>query len=287
MQLSANERAAGDLTNTNYDREACLPRRVRRALPRTSRRLGRYLEIGLQRSNFPQRCHWAQLYSHAALRAALIEVLGERKFGESQNRLVIPTYDAIGGRVYVLKTTHHERFKYDFPALAADVALATSAAPTYFEAATFPVHEGSSFVDGGVWANSPVLAAIVEAVCFLGVPLDQIDVLSIGTTSAPFNIAKNRRAGIIKWNAGIINLMFEAQAEATLAQARLLLQDRLHRIDVVTLPGQFSLDDARSDKFEQLINLGHGEAVKKHNLQVLRGRFLAPKAPPFIPIYTV
>jgi uncharacterized protein len=226
-------------------------------------------------------------HSHADLRKALEEVFQNRKFGQSQNRLIIPTYDAIGGRIFLLKTAHHARFKFDIEALAVDVALATSAAPTYFEASPFPVHVGSSFVDGGVWANSPLLAAIVEAHCFLNVPLDEIDVLSIGTTSEPFNIANNRSAGVIKWNVGMINLMFEAQAETAIVQARLLLKDRVLRINVTTKPGEFSLDDASPEKIEQLMSLGRGEAVKKANLDAVKQRFLSGKAPVFVPVHAV
>jgi len=227
-------------------------------------------------------------YSHADLRAALIQVLGDKKFGESKNRLIIPTYDAIGGRIFLFKTAHHPRFRYDIDALAVDVALATSAAPTYFAASPFPTHVGSSFVDGGVWANNPVLAAIIEAVCFLNVPIDQIDALSIGTTAAPFNIANNRDAGIIKWNVGMINLMFEAQAEAASEQAKLLLKSRVLRIDVVTKPGEFSLDKATPNKIAQLMHLGRGAAVKREILEAVKARFVtASKAPPFVPFYKV
>jgi uncharacterized protein len=42
-------------------------------------------------------------YSHATLRAALFQVLSDRKFGESKNRLIIPTYDAVRGRVFLFK----------------------------------------------------------------------------------------------------------------------------------------------------------------------------------------
>jgi patatin-like phospholipase/acyl hydrolase len=231
---------------------------------------------------------FAPKYSHAALRAALVQVLGARKFGAAKNRLIIPTYDAVGGRTFLLKTAHHPRFQYDIDALAVDVAMATSAAPTYFAAAPFPVHAGSSFVDGGVWANSPILAAVVEAACFLNVPMEQIDVLSIGTTGTPFNIAKNRNAGIIKWNVGMINLMFETQAEAALRQAELLLKGRVLRIDAITKPGEFSLDDAAPDKIAELVNLGRGEAVKKKNLDAVKVRFVStPKADPFVPCCTV
>ena len=226
-------------------------------------------------------------HSHDVLREAVTQVLGDKRFGESKCRLVIPTYDAIGGRIFLMKTAHHERFKYDYKALAVDVALATSAAPTYFKQSPFPEHEGASYVDGGVWANCPALVGVVEAQHFLNIPLEEIDVLSIGTTTTPFNIAKHVDSGVAQWNAGLIDLMFNAQVEAARAQASLLLNGRLHRIDVVTSPGQFSLDDARQEKVEQLIQLGRGEAVKKANLDVVRSRFLNhTPAAKFEPLYS-
>jgi patatin-like phospholipase/acyl hydrolase len=227
-------------------------------------------------------------YSRAKLREALTKVLSTKKLGESRNRLIIPTYDAIGGRIFILKTAHHERFRYDYKALAVDVALATSAAPTYFEAARFPDHSGSSYVDGGVWSNNPVLAAIIEAYHFLKAPLADLEVLSVGTTFSPFNIAKHRNAGALQWNVGMINLMFEAQAEAASAQANLLLKTPVLRINCLTTPGEYSLGDAAPKKIEALINLGRGEAVKKANLDAFKSRFFNPgKAEPFVPIFPV
>jgi uncharacterized protein len=227
-------------------------------------------------------------HSHDVLRSKLQTILQDKKFGESKARLVIPTYDAIAGRIFIMKTAHHPRFTGDYKALAVDVALATSAAPTYFAAATFPEHQGASYVDGGVWANCPVMVGLVEAVSFLNQPLDQIDILSIGTTTEPFNIAKQLRAGIVQWNTGIIDLMFEAQMEAATALAGLLVSGRLHRINVTTKPGQFSLDDASPKSIKDLIVLGRGEAMRKMNLEPVKARFLnGTKAAPFVPIYPV
>ncbi len=86
----------------------------------------------------------------------------------------------------------------------------------------------------------------------------------------------------------MINLMFEAQAEAAFQQAKLLLKDRIFRIDVTTKPGEFSLDEATPDKIAQLMNLGRGEAVKRETLEIVKTRFVAaPKAPLFIPLSKV
>jgi patatin-like phospholipase/acyl hydrolase len=227
-------------------------------------------------------------HSHQVLKAALKQVLGDRKLGESKCRLVIPTYDANAGRIFLLKTAHHERFKYDYQAPMVDVALATAAAPTYFRAAPFPTHQNASYVDGGVWANCPALVGITEAVGFLNVPLEQIDVLSIGTTAEPFSIAQHKDSGVVQWNAGLINLMFEAQVQADVAQAKVLVGGRMHRINHMAPAGQFSLDNATPEKIEELVSLGRGEAVKKENIEVVRRMFLNETlAEKFLPCYRV
>lgn len=227
-------------------------------------------------------------HSHDVLRNALTKILGDRKLGESQTRLLIPAYDAIAGRIFLLKTAHHERFKYEYMAPAVDVALATAAAPTYFAAAPFPTHENASYVDGGVWANSPTLAALVEAVHFLNVPLDQIDILSIGTTTSPFSIAKKHRSGILGWNTGLLDVLMNAQQEAANAQAMLLTGHQFHRINHLAPQGTYTLDDARPEQVERLINLGRSEAVKKEHIDVVTDRFLnGTPAEPFEPVYAV
>lgn len=123
-----------------------------------------------------------------------------RGLGEAQCRLVIPAYDAVSGACHTFRTPHHPLLRGDEATNAAEVALATAAAPTYFASAKVRnMIANSTYVDGGVWANSPSMAAIIEAVCYLDVPLDRIDILSIGTTDEPFNIKKFRRSGWLGW----------------------------------------------------------------------------------------
>jgi patatin-like phospholipase/acyl hydrolase len=212
--------------------------------------------------------------SQATLREQLIAILHEERFGDARCRLVIPSYDAMSGRLYVFKTAHDRRLRYDSDAPAVDVALATSAAPTYFSAAPFPTHKDGSYVDGGVWANCPALVGLVEAAAILKQPLSNIDILSIGTTTAPFSISKNKNASALKWNLGLVNLMFEAQVEAALAQASLLVEGRLHRINFVASPGEFSLDNASGDSIAKLINVGWQTARKRQHVDEVTKRFL-------------
>lgn len=227
-------------------------------------------------------------HSQDELREALELVFGDLRLGDSLRPMVIPTYDAIGGRIFVLKTAHHEHLAGDYEANVVDVALATSAAPTYFSSTPFPQHEGNSYVDGGVWANSPAMVALVEAVHFLKVPLEDIDILSVGTTFEPFNIAEKKSSGIAGWNRGLIEIMMTAQQEAANAQSMLLVDRRYHRINTVTPKGEFSLDDAQPEQIRRLIALGRGEALKRENLSVVEERFLnGEHAAPFKPVYSL
>jgi uncharacterized protein len=210
--------------------------------------------------------------SHEVLRRELSSVLGASKFGEAQCRLAIPSYDAVAGRIYVFKTAHDRGFVNDINTPAVDVALATSAAPTYFAAAS--AQREGKFVDGGVWANLPSMVALVEAVSFLKIPVAEIDMLSLGATTQPFSIAQNTNASALKWNIGLVNLMFEAQAEASLAQAKLLLGGRLHRIDFAATSNRFSLDNAAPNAINDLTNLGWKAAEKRENTDVVTKRFV-------------
>ncbi|ACK74157.1 Patatin (plasmid) [Gloeothece citriformis PCC 7424] len=222
-------------------------------------------------------------HSQENLRQALHGAFQDRKFGESKCRLVIPTYDAIGGRIFIMKTAHHERLKFDIEALAVDVALATSAAPTYFSAAPFPIHQGASYIDGGVWANCPALVGLVEAIHFLNVPPESIDILNIGTISSPFSVSQNAQSGIFGWGKGLINIFMNAQVESSRAMSSLLTNDGFFNINYSAEEGRFSLDD--SSKINELISLGRGEAVKMKNFEQVKQRFLNnQRVKPFIPI---
>lgn len=208
------------------------------------------------------------------LAKALEEILGEKRLSDAMTPLVIPTYDAVEGRIYLFKTAHGLNGKQDMNMKAADVALATSAAPTYFEAAKSKERLGAQHVDGGVWANNPAMIGIVEAQAFLNQPLEEIHLLSVGTTSEPFNISQHTNSGVAKWNVGLLSLMMEGQSEAANAQARLLLGKRFHRINTLVKGGQYAMDDGRSGKIAELLQLGRGEAQKKINREGVETAFL-------------
>ena len=58
----------------------------------------------------------------------------------------MPSFEGQHGEVYIFKTPHHPDFKLDWREPMLKVALATSAAPSYYR----PMRAGGyTFVDGG------------------------------------------------------------------------------------------------------------------------------------------
>jgi uncharacterized protein len=196
--------------------------------------------------------------------------------GESACRLVVPAYDAVSGVCHIFRTPHHPLLKADEFTNAAEVALATAAAPTYFSAARVQnMISNAPYFDGGVWANCPAMATIVEAVCYLNVPLDRIDVLSIGMTDEPFTVKMMAKSGFAGWGWGrtLIDLLMNAQVDSAVRHAQQLVgEPRFLRINTTTTPKMYSLDNAR--EIEDLISLGNKKASDPAILYQVRSRFL-------------
>lgn len=166
--------------------------------------------------------------SSCALRQALHRVLGEETLEELYARrnvgLCVPSVKAETRRAWVFKTPHVQRLTRDNNYRLVDVCLASAAAPIYF-----PMHRAESpdagstaihtFVDGGLWANDPVLVALVEAL-EVAAPDQRIEVLSIGTCpggKSQILGEEDATRGVIGWRGGtdIVSMSLEAQASVT------------------------------------------------------------------------
>ncbi|MEI5675745.1 MULTISPECIES: CBASS cGAMP-activated phospholipase [unclassified Nocardioides] len=180
-------------------------------------------------------------YSGEVLRGTLANVLGDKILGQSVKRLLIPSWDVQAGEVHIFKTPHSPRLTRDWRVPMVDVALATSAAPTYFPAAKV---DGGRLVDGGVFANNPSVLAIAEARSMLGVPLEAIRVLNVGTMT-PFNDHSKRldNAGLGRWATVATPMILTASSASATGIARHLIGfDNYVQLDVTVPPGDFALD---------------------------------------------
>lgn len=221
-------------------------------------------------------------YQPHGLRAALEDVLGGRRLGESATRLVIPAYHPDRRGVYVFKTAHHPRFSYDFRQSAVDVAMSTAAAPTYFPAHS--IAQGANLIDGGVWANNPIGVAAVEAVGVLGWQGADLRILSLGCTDEVFAVPANGGRGQLATLA--LDLMFQGQSFSALGIARLLTGDphegqRIFRYDPIVPRGTFILDDATQAR--RLAGIGEAEA--RERMPAMREVFMTEPREAFRPSY--
>jgi predicted acylesterase/phospholipase RssA len=211
-------------------------------------------------------------------------------------RLVIPAYNSEADTLIVFRTPHGSGGANDAGRKSVEVALATAAAPTYFS----PIKVGDILaVDGGVWANAPTTIALAEATRELHIPLERVEMLSIGTTSTPtlegqpllldrkmiefllkpatgwlkaklvsFLWKPSRIQGKLGWLPNIAGFLMKTQAQTADYVCRRLLGDRFVRVDASTVATE--LDDVKA--MDRLIGLANDVAAEQ--LHVIKTRFL-------------
>jgi uncharacterized protein len=216
-------------------------------------------------------------YPAAPLRRALEEFFGETTLGESRVPLAIPTYDLCNDGVYLFRTPHSPRLRRDRRELMVDVALATSAAPTYL-----PAHElrGLRLIDGGMWANNPTIVGIAEAVSTFGRDLSEIRVFSLGTTAeTTYRRPRLDRGGLAGWAADGIDVVLRGQSlGATNAAYHLLGEENLLRVDPSVPDKELRLDGVTPEQLR-----GRAEHHSRHVSDTFRQRFLDHRAAPYVP----
>jgi len=220
-------------------------------------------------------------YDSAPLRNALTKAFGARKLGDSKVRLVVPSFNLQTCEVHLYKTYHHQRFSSDHKTDMVNVALASAAAPTYF-----PVHrssDGTSLIDGGMWANNPIAVAAVEAIAVLGWNPSETHILSIGCTQPALDVSGGSRfwSGKLYWANKISEIFLAGQSSGAIAMARWLLSaSNVYRVTETVAAEAFSLDGV--DRVTDLKGLGASSA--RHELTRLKEVFFAGPAEEFIPL---
>lgn len=222
-------------------------------------------------------------YDNVELERALRGVFGERQLGDSCKRLVIPSFNLDAGEVYIFKTAHHGDLRRDYQVPMWQVAMATSAAPTYLPSFVLPqgrVH----LVDGGVWANNPVVVGITESTSMLGTPLERVRVLSLGTSSEVSHRKERlERGGVLQWARGsaVLDVLLRGQSAGAHGMAQHLVgKEDVLRIDPVVPVKLLKLDSANTDR---LISLA--ESNSRNESPQFINRFADHTAPEFVPVY--
>lgn len=174
-------------------------------------------------------------YSADALRTTISDIIGsDTRIGDLKHPVLIPAVNLSKGAPQIFKTPHHPDFRIDLDRRVVEVALATSAAPTFFPLAEV---DGALFTDGGLFANSPDLLALHEAMHFLKYTEKEIRLLSIGTTTAQFSLAhsKKNNFGISQWFKGsrLLSVIIASQQKSVDYMMQHRLGERYLRLDEI------------------------------------------------------
>ena len=227
------------------------------------------------------RSYFQNKYKNENLKKSLKNIFGNKKLENSKSRLCIPSFDGHHGEVYVFKTPHHQDYVMDGKELMTNVALAASAAPSFFK--PFYHSDGYVLVDGGVWANNPCMIGVVEALSAFNIKRDNIKVLSIGCDHPPYTVTqKMARGGKWQWRY-IIDGAIRLQNQNAVGQAGLLVgRSNLLRIDILKeitkTIGSIELDDwKKSLKYSSQASIS---ALEK-NEPLMRDMFFKKPVKPY------
>ena len=223
-------------------------------------------------------------YSSKILREIITDLIGEKTtLGQAKHPVIIPSINMTSGKIRMFKTPHYKDFIHDKNLKVVDIALATSAAPTYFDLAEV---NGSRYADGGLFANAPDLAAIHEITHYWGVDEKTINLLSIGALSSSYSLSPDikNNMGIKDWiwisNTRLIETMMSAQQQLTHQLLNHKIgENRYHRIDVELGREQsnlIALDNATVEATKTLTGLGL-ESAKEHYVLLNKKNFWAHK----------
>jgi hypothetical protein len=184
----------------------------------------------------------------AALGKALAEVLGDETIGQIYKRrniaLAVPAVQMADHAAWVFKTAHLPNSKHrDDGYRLVDACMATSAAPVFRSLAWVknPTDDGGLvFADGGLWANNPVLVALIDAL-ELTKPGDRIEIYCLGTCPPPSGnqVPKDQTNwGFGQWRFGadVPNVAISAQQYAYDNMARMLIKHTGRDARVVRFP---------------------------------------------------
>ena len=219
------------------------------------------------------------------LRSSLKAIFGNETLGILYARrkigLCITSLDLATHKSKVFKTAHDPKRSADDARTLEDVCIATSAAPIILPVGSIanPHIQGqvSHFVDGGLWANNPVLIALVEAL-HVSETDQPIEIISIGTCPPPSGgvlLPSEAKRGLLGWNFGIraLELSMDGQASGHQFMAEFLIQHlvgcgrhvNLLRLDQSAPSAEqanhLGLDCASERARSTLIELGNSDAL--------------------------
>lgn len=207
-------------------------------------------------------------YSAEPLENELKQLFGDKKIGEANTRLLIPTYNLSTDAVQVIKTPHAKDLYYDKDRKIYEVLLATTAAPVYFSPYKM---SGGVFMDGGIGANNPSLIALVEGITRCKWKKEDIMILNIGNVTSGKNTTGKEKMGLLSFLT-IQQCFMNAENQYASNICNLIIGERYIRIEGKVRLGEVALDKVDKITLKKLSDLGIDSA--KRNYDMISKKFL-------------
>lgn len=186
---------------------------------------------------------WKSMYDNSYLSNLLEEIFKDKKLGSITKPLLLPSTDIINGGVHVFKSNYSETFVRDRNVLIKDAILASCAAPAYFNPHKI---ENYLLADGGLWANNPALAAVIDAQKRLHINSENIKILTLGTGHSKKSYkSQTKNWGLFTgWRGtNFIDFILSLQSQSIMNYLNLNLESKqILRIDFES-DGSLPLDD--------------------------------------------
>jgi uncharacterized protein len=197
-------------------------------------------------------------YSSRNRRKIFRDFFGDRKLSDAKVPTIVTAWELGRDQAYHLysKWPNDRIFDHEhLDMLMSDAALATSAAPTYFEPETvYPIrvdgersHEAYTFIDGGVFANNPSWIAFNYALTlFPHLNKTDISLLSLGTGSkdVDYNAANSKRWPILFWLSPLMHILLSGNGKSVDKVLSSVLQDQYDRVSLKLMYSNPRLDRA-------------------------------------------
>lgn len=205
-------------------------------------------------------------YSREGLRALVLEMLGSTRLSAAMADVIVPSYDWKAGRPFVFRSRGARNGDLIDPTMA-QVAMATTAAPTYLPAFRLRTPEKELvLIDGGVVANNPASIAYYEALYhsyFEGRGDPDFFAVSLGTGLPPEPIPTYEELWSRSWlrlGMGLLGVVFDGSSEIIDELLTEVVRfkhpaSRYWRLNTELRGVRLNMDDASPGQMERMIGL--------------------------------
>lgn len=230
-------------------------------------------------------------HSAKQLEKCFREYFSDTMLSELLKPCLVTSYDTERRSAFFF--TQHNAISAGRDFLVRDVVRATSAAPTYFEAAGIRSNTGIfySLVDGGVFANNPTMCAYAEARQTefgkgrIKPTASEMLILSIGTglDKKTYEFEKVKDWGSLEWIKPIIDIMMSGVAETVDFQLKQIFdsvdkEDNYLRITPDLMNAVVDMDEISDTNLEALVDAGeHAVQVNAESLDKIAAALIINK----------